>query len=39
MRDREIRVSAAAADRTVLDRNGYSCLYIAVDGKLGGASA
>ena len=39
MRDSDIRVGAAAADRAALDRNGYSCLYIAVDGKLGGLVA
>jgi Cu2+-exporting ATPase len=39
MRHSEIRVAAAAADRAALDRNGYSCLYIAVDGKLGGLVA
>jgi heavy metal translocating P-type ATPase len=39
MRQCDIRVSAAALDRAALDRNGYSCLYIAVDGKLGGLVA
>ncbi len=39
MRQSDIRVTAAAADRAALDRNGYSCLYIAVDGKLGGLVA
>ena len=31
-----IKVDAAALDRTALDEKGYSCLYIAVDGKLAG---
>jgi heavy metal translocating P-type ATPase len=39
MRHSDIHVAAAAADRAALDRNGYSCLYIAVDGKLGGLVA
>jgi Cu2+-exporting ATPase len=39
MRNSEIRVAAAAADRTALDREGYSCLYIAVDGRLAGLVA
>jgi heavy metal translocating P-type ATPase len=39
MRHSDIHVGAAAADRAALDRNGYSCLYIAVDGKLGGLVA
>ena len=39
MRDRDIRISAAATDRTAFDRSGFSCLYIAVDGKLGGLVA
>ncbi len=39
MRQSDIHVTAAAADRAALDRNGYSCLYIAVDGKLGGLVA
>ncbi len=39
MRHSDIQVAAAAADRAALDRNGYSCLYIAVDGKLGGLVA
>ena len=36
MRQSDINVDAAALDRAALDRNGYSCLYIAVDGKLAG---
>jgi Cu2+-exporting ATPase len=39
MRHSGIQIAAAAADRAALDRNGYSCLYIAVDGKLGGLIA
>ncbi len=39
MRDRDIQVSPAAADRAAFDRSGYSSLYIAVDGKLGGLVA
>jgi heavy metal translocating P-type ATPase len=39
MRQSEINVGAAVLDRAALDRNGYSCLYIAVDGKLGGLVA
>jgi heavy metal translocating P-type ATPase len=39
MRHSDIHVAAAAADRAALDRSGYSCLYIAVDGKLGGLVA
>ncbi len=39
MRNSDIRVAAAAADRTALDRDGYSCLYIAVDGRLAGLVA
>jgi heavy metal translocating P-type ATPase len=39
MRHSDIHVGAAAADRAALDRSGYSCLYIAVDGKLGGLVA
>jgi heavy metal translocating P-type ATPase len=36
MRQSDIRVNAAALDRGALDEKGYSCLYIAVDGKLAG---
>jgi heavy metal translocating P-type ATPase len=39
MRQSDIRVTAAAADRAVLDRNGHSCLYVAVDGRLAGLIA
>ena len=39
MRQADIKVDRAALDRSALDRNGYSCLYIAVDGKLGGLVA
>jgi heavy metal translocating P-type ATPase len=36
MRQSDIEVNAAALDRGALDEKGYSCLYIAVDGKLAG---
>src|SRR3984957_1584936 len=36
MRQSDIKVDRAVLDRGALDRDGYSCLYIAVDGKLGG---
>jgi heavy metal translocating P-type ATPase len=36
MRQSDIRVRAAATDRAALDHQGYSCLYVAVDGKLAG---
>ncbi len=39
MRQSGIAVHCAVLDRAGLDRNGYSCLYIAVDGKLGGLVA
>jgi len=39
MRQSNIRVAGAAVDRAALDRSGHSCLYIAVDGKLGGLVA
>ena len=39
MRQAGIKVDRAVLDRSALDRNGYSCLYIAVDGKLGGLVA
>ena len=34
MRQSGIRVGAAASDRSRLERQGYSCLYVATDGKL-----
>jgi len=36
LRQSNIDVSPAVAARAALDRNGHSCLYVAVDGKLGG---
>jgi P-type Cu2+ transporter len=39
MRRSGIQVAAAAGDRAARDRNGYSSLYIGVDGKLGGLIA
>jgi heavy metal translocating P-type ATPase len=36
MRLRDIDIGVAVDDRPRLDRQGYSCLYIAVDGKLAG---
>jgi heavy metal translocating P-type ATPase len=36
MRQSDIVVRAAANDRAALDEQGYSCLYIAVDGALAG---
>src|ERR1700678_1295052 len=36
MRQSEIKVNAAALDRSALDKKSYSCLYIAVDGQLAG---
>jgi P-type E1-E2 ATPase len=36
MRQSDIKVNAAALDRSALDEKGYSCLYIAVDGQLAG---
>ena len=39
MRQSNIAVGAAASDRSGLDRGGLSCLYVAVDGKLGGLVA
>jgi Cu2+-exporting ATPase len=39
MRQSNICVAGAAVDRAALDRGGHSCLYIAVDGKLGGLVA
>jgi Cu2+-exporting ATPase len=32
----DIRVGCAAADRATLDHQGYSCLYVAIDGRLAG---
>ncbi len=36
MAQSDIKVSASEADRAGLDERGFSCLYIAVDGKLAG---
>jgi heavy metal translocating P-type ATPase len=36
MRQSNIVVDAAHADRSALDRQGYSCIYVAVDGTLAG---
>ena len=36
MRQSDIRVDVATSDRAALDHQGYSCLYVAVDGKLAG---
>jgi manganese/zinc-transporting P-type ATPase C len=36
MRQSGIRVTQSAADRERLDEQGYSCLYVATDGKLAG---
>ncbi len=36
MRQSGISVAVAASDRATLDERGYSCLHIAVDGKLAG---
>jgi Cu2+-exporting ATPase len=36
LRGCEIRVQQAAHDRAALDEQGYSCLYMAVDGRLAG---
>ena len=36
MRQSEIAVSKAAADRAALDEQGYSCLFIAIDGAIAG---
>ena len=36
LRGSEIRVGEAVRDRAMLDERGYSCLYMAVDGKLAG---
>jgi heavy metal translocating P-type ATPase len=39
MRQSGIKVDCAVFDRAALDRDGYSSLYVAVDGKLGGLVA
>src|ERR1700761_709425 len=36
MRQSEISIDASVSDRAALDEKGYSCLYIAVDGRLAG---
>ncbi len=36
LRQSQIRVQQASSDRASLDEHGYSCLYMAVDGKLAG---
>jgi Cu2+-exporting ATPase len=36
MRTSEISIEQSAADRASLDERGYSCLYVAVDGRLAG---
>jgi heavy metal translocating P-type ATPase len=36
MRQSEINIRAAEADRAALDNQGYSCIYVAVDGELAG---
>ena len=36
LRGSQIRVRQAESDRESLDQHGYSCLYLAVDGKLAG---
>ncbi len=36
MRQSGIDVACAASDRSALDHGGLSCLYVAIDGKLGG---
>ena len=36
MRESDVNVRAAEADRAALDEQGYSCIYIAVDGTLAG---
>src|SRR3984957_5579491 len=36
MRQSEINIRAAEADRAALDSQGYSCIYVAVDGTLAG---
>jgi len=39
MRQNNISVGCARTERASLDRKGHSCLYVAVDGKLGGLVA
>ncbi len=36
MRQSDIKVAAAETDRAVLDEQGYSCIYVAIDGTLAG---
>ena len=36
MRQSEINIRAAEADRAALDEQGYSCIYVAMDGTLAG---
>jgi Cu2+-exporting ATPase len=36
MRQSEINIRAAETDRAALDRQGYSCVYVAIDGTLAG---
>ncbi len=36
MRQSEINVRCAETDRAALDEQGYSCIYVAVDGALAG---
>src|SRR6516162_5110777 len=36
MRQSEMNIRAAEADRAALDNQGYSCIYVAVDGELAG---
>jgi heavy metal translocating P-type ATPase len=36
MRQSDIRVAAAETDRAALDEQGYSCIYVAIDGTLAG---
>ncbi len=36
MRQSEINVGVAQSDRAVLDEQGYSCVYVAIDGTLAG---
>jgi Cu2+-exporting ATPase len=36
LRQSDVRVGVAEGDRAALDEQGYSCLYIAVDGKVAG---
>jgi len=39
MRQSGINIDCSASDRAAHDHNGHSCLYVAVDGKLGGLVA